>query len=86
MRVPHPEENTDWLKEKKEQVKAGMNEEQRDTTADLLTEMLYLAMTCPDHVRSRVMYLCEGIADLVDEEVAKKCEEFAMFRHSQSKR
>lgn len=80
MRMPRRKENKDWLEAKKEEVKSSMSRDQRDSTADLLTELLYLAVTCPEHLREKVLYLCEGIADLLDDEVVTKCEEYAAFR------
>lgn len=68
------------LSELTEHVKGNIDKDQQQNMADLLTELLVLYGNGPEHIRPSVMYMCEGIAKILPDELVNKSEDYAMYR------
>lgn len=73
------------LSKLKDHIKNNIDNEQQQTMADLLTELLVLYANGPEHIRKELMFMCEGIADILPDSLVEKCEDYAMYRMNASK-
>lgn len=55
----------------------------KEVIADLLSELLYLALTGNPTVRLALVDLCEGLCDVLDEETINRCKDYARYRKNE---
>jgi hypothetical protein len=61
-------------------LKNEMTKEQQESMADLLTELLVLYNKAAEHIRPNIMFMCEGIAEILPDDLVNKCEDYAIYR------
>ena len=69
----------------KHRLRDHMEKDQQETTADLLTELLVLYGKVSEHIRPNLMHICEGIAEILPDDLVAKCEDYAIFRTEHNK-
>ena len=55
----------------------------KEVIADLLTELLYLALTGNPTIRLVLVDLCEGLCDVLPQETIERCKDYARYRKNQ---
>ena len=55
----------------------------KEVIADLLSELLFLALTGPTIIRSALVNLCEGLCDVLDEETIERCKDYSRYRKNE---
>ena len=55
----------------------------KEVIADLLSELLYLALTGNPTIRLALVDLCEGLCDVLDEETIARCKDYARYRKNE---
>lgn len=58
-------------------------EHDMDVLADLLSELLFLALTANPCIRPALVDLCEGICEVLDEETIERCKDYARYRKNE---
>lgn len=54
-----------------------------DVLADLLSELLFVALTANPLIRPALVDLCEGICEVLDEETIERCKDYARYRKNE---
>lgn len=78
--VIHPS-RTQWNKVKQmEPNRNNMSELETEVAEELLTEIIFLAITSSDRLRDSWIKLADGIAVLIAPEKVERCKDYASYR------
>ena len=55
----------------------------KEVLADLLSELLFLALTGTPIIRPALIDLCEGLCDVLDEETIERCKDYSRYRKNE---
>ncbi len=55
----------------------------KEVIADLLSELLYLALVGNPIIRPALVDLCEGLCDVLDETTIERCKDYARYRKNE---
>ena len=55
----------------------------KEVIADLLSELLYLALTGNPTIRLALVDLCEGLCDVLDADTIERCKDYARYRKNE---
>ena len=64
--------------------KNNMTELETEVAEELLTEIMFLAITASDRLRDSWIKLADGIAVLISPEKVERCKEYAQYRSRNS--
>ncbi len=60
-----------------------LNAHEKEVLADLLSELLFLALTGNPTIRPALVDLCEGICENLDLPVIERCKDYARYRKNE---
>jgi hypothetical protein len=55
----------------------------KEVIADLLSELLYLALTGNPTIRLALVDLCEDLCDVLDADTIERCKDYARYRKNE---
>ena len=55
----------------------------KEVLADLLSELLFVALTCAPGIRPALVDLCEGLCVVLDEETIERCKDYSRYRKNE---